>query len=119
MTNPQPRRFDHSKIFEDGSSKLSDDVIDASDYGPSCAQHSLTTILSPDDLGLGRVASLLDATPLLQGVLKQSEDCLYVNVQRPLDESLSDLPIVVWMSVSPGSFRSGHCRHDGARMSAQ
>lgn len=94
-------RFDHSKIFEEGSSKFGDDALDASHYGPSCAQHQIGTLLSPDDLGLGQVVSQLEATPLLRKVLKQSEDCLYVNVQRPQDETLDDLPIVVWMLVSP------------------
>jgi hypothetical protein len=73
MTNS---RFDHSKIVGVGFSKVRDEVIDASDYSPACPQHSLTTLLPPDDLGIGQAVSLLEATPLLQGVVKQSEDCL-------------------------------------------
>ena len=67
------------------------------EYGPACSQHEAVSILAPSDGGLGSVASLLEATPLFQGVLKQAEDCLFVNVQRPQDQSLHDLPVVIWM----------------------
>lgn len=89
-------RFDHSTVYE-GSGDTDGQVIDASDYGPACPQHEGVSLAAPDDLGLGSTLSLLEGTPLLAGVLKQSEDCLSINVQRPQNESLTDLPVVVWM----------------------
>lgn len=90
-------RFDHSTIYEGSGDAADDQVIDASDYGPACPQHEAVSFAAPNDLGLGSVLSLLEGTPLLQSVLKQSEDCLSINVQRPQNESLTDLPVVVWM----------------------
>jgi carboxylesterase type B len=89
-------RFDHSTVYEGGDG-ADGQVIDASDYGPACPQHEAVSFAAPDDLGLGSVLSLLEGTPLLAGVLKQSEDCLSINVQRPQNDSLTDLPVVVWM----------------------
>lgn len=89
-------RFDHSTVYH-GSGAEEDKVIDASNYGPACAQHEIVSVLAPYDGGLGGTLSLLEATPLFQGVLKQSEDCLSINVQRPQDEDLKDLPVVIWM----------------------
>lgn len=89
-------RFDHSTIFE-GNGTSSDQVFDASEYGPACPQHEVTSILAPSDLGLGKIAGILEATPLFQTIQKQSEDCLSVNIQRPKDATLTNLPVMVWM----------------------
>lgn len=89
-------RFDHSTVFA-GNGTSADQVIDASEYGPACAQHEVTSILAPSDLGLGKVVGILESTPLFQAVQKQSEDCLSLNIQRPRDASLQDLPVMVWM----------------------
>lgn len=91
------RRFDHSTVYQGDAGHNASEVIDVSDYGPACAQHEAVTLLSPSDLGLGQAASLVEATPLFQKVLKQSEDCLSINVQRPQNESLKDLPVLMWM----------------------
>jgi len=90
-------RFDHSTIYEGSGDDADGQVIDASDYGPACPQHEAVSFAAPNDAGLGSVLSLLEGTPLLQSVLKQSEDCLSINVQRPQNESLTDLPVVLWM----------------------
>ena len=52
----------------------------------------------------GQVISLLEALPLTQAALQQSEDCLFINVARPQDQSLKDLPVVLWMYVDIASW---------------
>ena len=66
-----------------------DDVIGVSEYGDSCAQ--------PDDYVYG-AASLM----MRPG---SSEDCLYLNVNRP-DDDRRDLPVMVWLH--GGGFFSGN-----------
>lgn len=94
-------RFDHSVIYHGETNGSSDKVYDASHYGPACPQFDIAGFLAGvvdlHGLGLGKIASFLEATPLFQTIVRQSEDCLSVNVQRPRDKNLKDLPVVVWM----------------------
>lgn len=69
---------------------------DVSDYGPACPQHEFTSLLAPSDLGLGSLLGVIEAGLLLP-VLKQSEDCLSINVQRPLNTGDKKLPVLLWM----------------------
>ena len=73
---------------------------DVSDYGPACPQHEFTSLFAPDDIDLGAVAGYLE-TGLLASVLKQNEDCLSINIQRPQGIKKSEkLPVLVWMYAS-------------------
>lgn len=90
-------RFDHSIVFKGPVYNAT--VIGASEYGAPCPQHSLTSESPPSDLGLGATLALLEATPLFQEAIKQDEDCLCINIQRPQDHSLKDFPVLVWMCV--------------------
>lgn len=86
-------RFDHSQIFNQNLGG----VQDASDYGPACPQHNIVSAFAPSDLGLGLVGGFIESLPFFQKILKQDEDCLYINVQRPQNESLEGLPVLAWM----------------------
>ncbi|KIM94539.1 hypothetical protein OIDMADRAFT_60322 [Oidiodendron maius Zn] len=57
-------------------------IQDVSDYRPACPQHETTSVLAPNDLGLGAFAGAVEAL-LSQPVLRESEDCLNINVQVP------------------------------------
>ncbi|KAK2768456.1 hypothetical protein FQN54_000311 [Arachnomyces sp. PD_36] len=77
----------------------------ATDYGPACPQHEVTSILAPDDLGLGALAGSVEAL-LSRPVLRESEDCLNINVQVPKDiPEGTKLPVVHW--IHGGGFVAG------------
>jgi hypothetical protein len=89
-------RFAQSSLI---TRTLSGDVQDASDYGPACPQHEPTSLLAEgalSGLGLGSLTGNLEAL-LLQGVLKESEDCLNINVQVPKGYEGKKLPVVLWL----------------------
>lgn len=72
-------------------------IQDVSDYGPACPQHEATSVLAPNDLGLGAFAGAVEAL-LSQPVLRESEDCLNINVQVPKNiPEGTKLPVVHWM----------------------
>lgn len=88
------RRFDHARLF---NSPLPG-IQDVSQYGPICPQHMVVpSVLAPDIGPLGEAISTLESLPLTQQVLRQSEDCLLINIQRPQDETLDNLPVLLWM----------------------
>lgn len=90
-------RFNHSFLADQS---LGSKVQDVSDYGPACPQHEFTSLLAPNDIDLGAIAGYLE-TGLLAPVLKQSEDCLSINIQRPQGIKKSEkLPVLVWMYAS-------------------
>jgi carboxylesterase type B len=89
-------RFEQSSLI---TRPLSGHVQDASDYGPACPQHEPTSLLAEgaiSGLGLGSLTRNLEAL-LLQGVLKESEDCLNINVQVPKGHEGKKLPVVLWL----------------------
>jgi hypothetical protein len=92
-------RYDHAIVF-DGPVASPGQPIDASDYGQSCAQQEVVSLAAPSDAGLSAALGFLESTPFLAKVLKQGEDCLSINVQRPRNRSLTDLPVMVFMCVS-------------------
>lgn len=95
-------RFDHAQLFND---KLSG-VQDATQYGDVCPQHLLApSILAPDIGEVGEAISFVEALPIAQDAYQQSEDCLSINVQRPKDQNLTDLPVLVW--IHGGGFEVG------------
>ncbi|SMQ51504.1 unnamed protein product [Zymoseptoria tritici ST99CH_1A5] len=95
-------RFDHARIFDDQLSG----VQQATQYGDVCPQHLLNpSILAPDVGEVGEAISYVEALPFAQKATRQSEDCLSINVQRPKDQSLKDLPVVVW--IHGGGFEVG------------
>ena len=95
-------RFDHARLFNDQLSG----VQQATQYGDVCPQHLLVpSIVAPDIGGVGEAVSFVEALPLAQDVYQESEDCLSINVQRPQDESLKDLPVVLW--IHGGGFEVG------------
>ncbi|MCX5613025.1 carboxylesterase family protein [Streptomyces sp. NBC_00047] len=59
-----------------------DGVLDASKMGPDPIQHY--SLLKPGGTGAG-------------GASKGSEDCLYLNVWRPADQTGDPLPVMVWV----------------------
>lgn len=72
-------------------------IQDASDYGPACPQHGATSVLAPNDLGLGSFAGSIEAL-ISRPVLRESEDCLNINVQVPKNiPEGTKLPVVHWM----------------------
>jgi len=93
-------RYDHATVFDGPVASSSGQPIDASDYGQSCAQQEVVSLAAPSDAGLSAALGFLESTPLLAKVLKQGEDCLSINVQRPRNQSLTDLPVMVFMCVS-------------------
>jgi carboxylesterase type B len=95
-------RFDHARLFND----TLEGVQQATEYGDVCPQHLLVpSIVAPDVGDLGEAISFVEALPLAQDVYQQSEDCLSINVQRPQDESLTDLPVLLW--IHGGGFEVG------------
>ncbi|KAH0593279.1 hypothetical protein MHUMG1_09001 [Metarhizium humberi] len=94
-------RFDHSQLFNQNLGG----VQDASDYGPACPQHNIVSAFAPSDLGLGLVGGFIESLPFFQKILKQDEDCLYINIQRPQNESLEGLPVLAW--IHGGGFELG------------
>jgi carboxylesterase type B len=95
-------RFDHARVFND---KL-EGVQQATEYGDVCPQHLLApSIVAPDVGPVGEAISYVEALPFSQAATKQSEDCLSINVQRPQDQNLTGLPVVVW--IHGGGFEVG------------
>lgn len=95
-------RFDHARLFND---KLAD-VQQATEYGDVCPQHLLVpSIVAPDIGPVGEAISFVEALPLAQDAYQQSEDCLSINVQRPQDQNLTDLPVLLW--IHGGGFEVG------------
>jgi hypothetical protein len=95
-------RFDHARLFNDQLSG----VQQATQYGDVCPQHLLVpSIVAPDIGGVGEAISFVEALPLAQDVYQESEDCLSINIQRPQDQSLKDLPVVLW--IHGGGFEVG------------
>jgi carboxylesterase type B len=95
-------RFDHAQLFND---KL-EGVQQATQYGDVCPQHQLAPSEVSPGLGkVGEAISYVNTLPFAQAATKQSEDCLSINVQRPQDQSLTDLPVVVW--IHGGGFEVG------------
>ncbi|KAL5332203.1 Alpha/Beta hydrolase protein [Aspergillus crustosus] len=80
-------------------------IQDVSDYGPACPQHEVTSTLSPADLGLGALAGSILGL-LSRPVLRESEDCLNINVQVPKNiPEGAKLPVVHW--IHGGAFETG------------
>ena len=70
---------------------------DVSDYGPACPQHEFTSLLAPNDLSLGGILGYLEQG-LLSPLLKVDEDCLSINIQRPIGVKEGEkLPVLLWM----------------------
>jgi acetylcholinesterase len=87
-------RFDHAQLFNE----TLEGVQQATEYGDVCPQHLLVpSIVAPDIGQVGEAISFVEALPLAQDVYKQSEDCLSINVQRPQDQNLKDLPVLLWI----------------------
>lgn len=78
---------------------------DSSNYGPVCPQHSAASLFSPDSNPIGPLVGEIESIPLAAQLLQQSEDCLSINVQRPADQSLTNLPVVMW--IHGGGFEVG------------
>lgn len=95
-------RFDHARLFDDQL----EGVQKATEYGDVCPQHPLVpSIVAPDIGELGEAISFVESLPLVQDVYQQSEDCLSINIQRPKDQSLTDLPVLLW--IHGGGFEVG------------
>lgn len=95
-------RFDHAQLFND----TLEGVQQATNYGDVCPQHVLVpSILAPDIGSVGEAISFVESLPLAQDVYQQSEDCLSINVQRPDNKDLKDLPVLVW--IHGGGFEVG------------
>ncbi|KAI5359782.1 putative carboxylesterase, type B, carboxylesterase type B, active, alpha/Beta hydrolase [Septoria linicola] len=95
-------RFDHAQLFNE----TLEGVQQATEYGDVCPQHLLVpSIVAPDIGEVGEATSFVEALPLAQDVYKQSEDCLSINVQRPQDQNLKDLPVLLW--IHGGGFEVG------------
>lgn len=78
-------------------------TLDASNSGPACPQQVVDT--SNTDF-LSQVLKYLVDTPLFMSALNQSEDCLFMTVQRPANTTAEDkLPVVVW--IFGGAFEVG------------
>jgi carboxylesterase type B len=78
-------------------------TITATAAAPACPQFvsQVDTTDIPSDV-LGELAD----TPLVQKVLNENEDCLYINVQRPAGTTASDkLPVLFW--IFGGGFEVG------------
>ncbi|PHH66126.1 hypothetical protein CDD81_189 [Ophiocordyceps australis] len=95
------QRFDHGRLYNDPL----DGIQSAMDYAPACPQHSLGSILTPSDPGLGFLTGLIESIPPFQRLLRTSEDCLFINVQRPRDQTLRNLPVLAW--IHGGGFEGG------------
>lgn len=95
-------RFDHAQLFND---KL-EGVQQATEYGDVCPQHLLVpSIVAPDIGEVGEAISFVEALPLAQDIYQQSEDCLSINIQRPQDQNLTGLPVLLW--IHGGGFEVG------------
>lgn len=93
-------RFDHSIV----ASTPFSEIFDASEYGASCPQHEFTSILAPSDLDIGSLAGYVEAA--FSPILSQSEECLFINIQRPLNiSSDAKLPVLLW--IHGGGFEAG------------
>ena len=87
-------RFDHAQLFNE----TLEGVQQATEYGDVCPQHLLApSIIAPDIGEVGEAISFVEALPFAQSAYKQSEDCLSINVQRPQDQNLKDLPVLLWI----------------------
>ncbi|KAH8657877.1 Alpha/Beta hydrolase protein [Xylariales sp. PMI_506] len=78
-------------------------TINAFTAGPACPQ-----MLVDDDANdfLSEVLQFLTGTPLFMVALNQSEDCLYMTVQRPAGTTAADkLPVLFW--IFGGGFELG------------
>lgn len=72
-------------------------IQNVSDYGPACPQHQATSALAPNDLRLGAFAGAVEAL-LTRPVLRESEECLNINVQVPKNiPKGTKLPVVHWV----------------------
>jgi carboxylesterase type B len=80
-------------------------VQDATDYGPACPQQNLVASpLYQENRAIGSTLGFLQS--FVQPVLRQSEDCLSINVQVP--EGVNDtagLPVLMW--IHGGGFELG------------
>ncbi|KAK6086733.1 carboxylesterase [Seiridium cupressi] len=77
-------------------------TIDATGLGPSCPQMFLST---EGDLLTSVLGYLID-TPLFQTVTDQTEDCLTINVKRPIGTTAdANLPVLVY--IFGGGFELG------------
>ncbi|KJZ76434.1 hypothetical protein HIM_04163 [Hirsutella minnesotensis 3608] len=94
-------RFDHAHLYEEELPQ----VQDATRFGPSCPQLVSNSIFAPDPFGLSRLIAFLLARPRVQRILKRSEDCLFINIYRPRNESLKDLPVLFY--IHGGGFETG------------
>ncbi|KAL8292939.1 hypothetical protein RQP46_000633 [Phenoliferia psychrophenolica] len=83
-------------------------VFDASAYGPSCPQGDVFAGTDSSVLELlGNAAlDLVNATGILGGLTGGQEDCLTINVQRPVGTTAaSRLPVLFW--IYGGGFQIG------------
>jgi carboxylesterase type B len=87
-------------------------TIEATSNGPACPQFFFSTVVN-DAIPTSTLGLLLD-TPLFQTITDASEDCLYINVQRPAGTtSSSKLPVLFW--IFGGGFELGwNSMYDGA-----
>ncbi|KAF7193480.1 putative secreted lipase [Pseudocercospora fuligena] len=70
-------RFDHAQLFNGPL----EGIQDVTQYGPICPQHMAVASTFAPDLGvLGEAVSYIEALPLVQEALQQSEDCLFINI---------------------------------------
>lgn len=79
-------------------------TIKATKNGNACPQFFLSDAMS-DNPAAAVIAEFLHS-PLIQKILKQSEDCLYLNVQRPTGVAAdTKLPVLFW--IFDGGFELG------------
>lgn len=102
ITYAKAPRFDHAQLFND----TLPGIQNATQYGPACPQHLMApSIVAPDIGKVGEAISFVESLPLVQDAYGMSEDCLSINVQRPQNQSLTDLPVLLW--IHGGGFEVG------------
>ena len=86
-------------------------MINATSNGPACPQFFFSTAIN-DAIPTTEIGLLLD-TPLFQEIVDVSEDCLFINVQRPAGTTASSkLPVLFW--IFGGGFELGwNAMYDG------
>ncbi|KAL3423593.1 sterol esterase precursor [Phlyctema vagabunda] len=86
-------------------------TIHATENGKACPQFFFSTVLN-DAIPTSALGLLLN-TPLFQTVLNAGEDCLYINVHRPVGTAANaKLPVLFW--IFGGGFELGwNAMYDG------
>lgn len=87
-------------------------TIEATENAQACPQFFFSTVID-DAIPTSSLGLLLD-TPLFQTITDAGEDCLYLNIHRPLGTTASDnLPVLFW--IFGGGFELGwNAMYDGS-----